>query len=96
MPLQYKIDVLNALKFKLYCNDYVKSEGDIKTYEVNKDDCKYILIWNNNAYGDKICHGKTYKNENGKTEKVYHEYKKDLESLHKYLKSIILIYCQCK
>ena len=59
-------DVLNALKFKLYCNDYVKSEGDIKTYEVNKDDCKYILIWNNNAYGDKICHGKTYKNENGK------------------------------
>ena len=35
-------DVLNALKFKLYCNDYVKSEGDIKTYEVNKDDCKYI------------------------------------------------------
>lgn len=59
-------DILNALKFKLYCNDYVKSEGDLKTYEVNKDDCKYILIWNNNVYGDKICHGKTEKDKNGK------------------------------
>ena len=59
-------EILNALKFKLYCNDYVNSNGTVKTYEVNKDDCKYILIWNNNIYGDKICHGKTKKDENDK------------------------------
>ena len=60
------------------------------SYTPIKDGTNYSLYTDRLVIGGKNLQlGLEIKNENGKTEKVYHEYKKDLESLHKYLKSII-------
>ena len=60
------------------------------SYTPIKDGTNYSLYTDRLVIGGKNLQlGLEIKNENGKTEKVYHEYKKDLDSLHKYLKNII-------